>query len=108
MSPELEIQNYRCVIDDLMNQIERMKKSGRKRREEVKALKKSIRESCGAYQNCDFCDYYEEVIHDQEQLINLMMIAGRKKRAEIKRLKKKLNGNTITMRMDSNGNLWWS
>ena len=108
MSPEVKLLYYKSIIEDQRKQIERMKRSGRRRRDEVKALKKSIHESCGAYQNCDFCDYYEEVIHDQEQLINLMMIAGRKRREEIKRLKKKLNGNAITMMMDSDGNLWWN
>ena len=37
-----EIQYYRCVIDDLMNQIECMKRAGRRRRAEVRRLKKRL------------------------------------------------------------------
>ena len=45
---------------------------------------------------------------EKKRLIELMKRTGRRRREEIKRLKKKLNGNAITMKMDSDGNLWWN
>ena len=42
MTDEVRIQQYRCVIDDLKEQIERMKRSGRRRREEARRLKKTL------------------------------------------------------------------